>query len=171
MVGIPNEVAIWGSHYLFSPSGQPPLLAPVPPPSCPSQPASASGPTRQLVTNIYPSPSVTLATGVVSMTTMPSVTSSMSIPTSPSSPHIKISIASAIHSQPQTHADLQSKQENITMKMESPKGQETETQREVMSNTANQATRSDVAGSTQSSSPTSHSHPGKLILIQTAHVY
>ncbi|XP_072531630.1 protein capicua homolog isoform X2 [Salminus brasiliensis] len=150
-------------HTLVHPivAGQPPLLAPVPPPNCSSQPASASGPTRQLVTTIYPAPSVTLATGVVSMTTVPqSMASSTSTPTSPSSPHT-ISIASAVHSQPQIHTESQSKQEHVTMKIESTKGIESETQREtVLSNTASQAPPGVVAESSRVASPTSHSHTG-----------
>ncbi|XP_030267373.1 protein capicua homolog isoform X1 [Sparus aurata] len=54
--------------------GQPPLLAQGPPLSCQSQtpPGQASGAAgRQVLTAIYPAPTVALATGVVSMTTMP----------------------------------------------------------------------------------------------------
>ncbi|XP_044027823.1 protein capicua homolog isoform X2 [Siniperca chuatsi] len=54
--------------------GQPPVLAPAPPLSCQSQtpPGQASGTTgRQVLTAIYPAPTIALATGVVSVTTMP----------------------------------------------------------------------------------------------------
>ncbi|XP_076610256.1 protein capicua homolog isoform X2 [Chaetodon auriga] len=54
--------------------GQPPLLAPAPPLSCQSQtpPGQASGAAgRQVLTAIYPTPTVALATGVVSVTTVP----------------------------------------------------------------------------------------------------
>ncbi|XP_041663915.1 protein capicua homolog isoform X2 [Cheilinus undulatus] len=54
--------------------GQPPLLAPAPPLSCQSQtsPGQASGSTvRQVLTAIYPAPTIALPTGVVSVTTMP----------------------------------------------------------------------------------------------------
>ncbi|KAM7373567.1 hypothetical protein PAMP_008409 [Pampus punctatissimus] len=54
--------------------GQPPLLAPPPPLSC--QPQTPTGQTsatagRQVLTAIYPAPTVPLATGVVSVTTVP----------------------------------------------------------------------------------------------------
>lgn len=66
--------------------GQPPLLAPAQSPS-PSVPAPPAG--GQIVTAIYPpSPSVTMAAGVVSMTAVPpSVVYSLSSPSS-ASPHI-----------------------------------------------------------------------------------
>ncbi|XP_042362942.1 protein capicua homolog [Plectropomus leopardus] len=54
--------------------GQPPLLAPAPPLSCQSQtpPGQASGAAgRQVLTAIYPAPTVALPTGVVSVTTAP----------------------------------------------------------------------------------------------------
>ncbi|XP_070777470.1 protein capicua homolog [Enoplosus armatus] len=54
--------------------GQPPLLAPAPPLSCQSQtpPGQASGTAgRQVLTAIYPAPTVALATGVVPTTTTP----------------------------------------------------------------------------------------------------
>ncbi|XP_039973398.1 protein capicua homolog isoform X2 [Xiphias gladius] len=69
-------------------AGQPPLLATAHSPQ-PSTSAPASGSGGQIVTAIYPpSPSVTMATGVVSMTAVPpSVVYSVSSPSS-SSPHI-----------------------------------------------------------------------------------
>ncbi|CAJ1083012.1 protein capicua homolog isoform X2 [Xyrichtys novacula] len=54
--------------------GQPPLLAPAPPLSCQSQtpPGQASGTSvRQVLTAIYPAPTIALPTGVVSVTTVP----------------------------------------------------------------------------------------------------
>ncbi|KAG5264891.1 hypothetical protein AALO_G00259170 [Alosa alosa] len=69
-------------------AGQPPLLAPAPPPNCPSQPAVANGAPRQVLTAIYPAPSVTLATGMVSVATVPpnmTLAPSSSSPDSPSS--------------------------------------------------------------------------------------
>lgn len=72
--------------FCFVRPGQPPLLAPAQSPS-PSAPAPPTG--GQIVTAIYPpSPSVTVATGVVSMTAVPpSVVYSLSSPSS-ASPHI-----------------------------------------------------------------------------------
>ncbi|XP_071355433.1 protein capicua homolog isoform X2 [Trachinotus anak] len=70
--------------------GQPPLLAPAPPLSCQSQtPPGQNGATagRQVLTAIYPAPTVALATGVVSVTTMPpAVGASAQDVISPSSP-------------------------------------------------------------------------------------
>lgn len=68
--------------------GQPPLLATAQSPQ-PSTSAPASGSGGQIVTAIYPpSPSVTMATGVVSMAAVPpSVVYSVSSPSS-ASPHI-----------------------------------------------------------------------------------
>nr|XP_046274429.1 protein capicua homolog isoform X2 [Scatophagus argus] len=54
--------------------GQPPLLAPAPPLSCQSQtpPGQASATAgRQVLTAIYPAPTVALSTGVVPVTTVP----------------------------------------------------------------------------------------------------
>lgn len=93
----------------FFPPGQPPLLAPAHSPS-PSTSAPASG--GQIVTAIYPpSPSVTMATGVVSMTAVPpSVVYSVSSPSS-TSPHI-LSKHTATptpvnHPHPQLHLERQ----------------------------------------------------------------
>lgn len=87
--------------------GQPPLLAPAQSPS-PSASAPASG--GQIVTAIYPpSPSVTMATGVVSMTAVPpSVVCSLSSPSS-ASPHIlsKHTATSTTVTHPQVHLDRQ----------------------------------------------------------------
>ncbi|KAI5629741.1 protein capicua-like isoform X1, partial [Silurus asotus] len=117
-------------------AGQPPLLAQVPSTSCLPQ-SSASESNRQLVTTLYPGPSVTLATGVVSMTTTsPSVTSTMSVLTSPSSPHLKTSIASNTHLHSQTYTDSSPQ---VTLKMERLKRSEADTSREaVLSNTSGQ---------------------------------
>ncbi|XP_071764933.2 protein capicua homolog [Centroberyx gerrardi] len=92
-------------------AGQPPLLATAQSPQ-PSTPAPASGTGGQIVTAIYPpSPSVTMATGVVSMTAVPpSVVYSVSSPTSVS-PHILPKHTTApttiAHTYPQTHPDRQ----------------------------------------------------------------
>ncbi|KAI3358835.1 hypothetical protein L3Q82_015231 [Scortum barcoo] len=76
--------------------GQPPLLAPAPPLSCQSHtsPGQASGTAgRQVLTAIYPAPTVALATGVVSVTTVPpAVASPAQDVMSPSSP-----LATGIH--------------------------------------------------------------------------
>ncbi|CAB1333966.1 unnamed protein product, partial [Coregonus sp. 'balchen'] len=92
-------------------SAYPPLLAPVQSPTCPSlpsvpAPASASG--GQIVTAIYPSTSVTMATGVVSMATIPpSMVYTVSSPSSLSS-HIlsKHTFAPTTHTH--THTQPQS---------------------------------------------------------------
>ncbi|XP_068179726.1 protein capicua homolog isoform X2 [Antennarius striatus] len=90
-------------------AGQPPLIAPTPSPS-PSTSAPASG--SQIVTAIYPaSTSVTMATGVVSMTAVPpSVVYSVSTPSS-ASPHIlskhTASSTTVTHPHPQLHVDRQ----------------------------------------------------------------
>ncbi|XP_038566966.1 protein capicua homolog isoform X3 [Micropterus salmoides] len=90
-------------------AGQPPILATAQSPS-PSAPASGSG--GQIVTAIYPpSTSVTMATGVVSMTAVPpSLVYSVSSPSS-ASPHIlskHTATATAItHPHPQLHPDRQ----------------------------------------------------------------
>ncbi|XP_060905164.1 protein capicua homolog [Labrus mixtus] len=92
-------------------AGQPPLLATAQSPS-PSTSAPASGSGGQIVTAIYPpSPSVTMATGVVSMTAVPpSVVYSVSSPSS-ASPHIfskHTAIPTTItHPHPQLHTDRQ----------------------------------------------------------------
>lgn len=89
--------------------GQPPLLAPGQSP-LPSTSTPASG--GQIVTAIYPpSPSVTTATGVVSMTAVPpSVVYSVSNPSS-ASPHIlskyTATPTTVTHPHPQLHLDRQ----------------------------------------------------------------
>lgn len=99
--------ACWVSCFLHP--GQPPILATAQSPS-PSAPASGSG--GQIVTAIYPpSTSVTMATGVVSMTAVPpSLVYSVSSPSS-ASPHIlskHTATATAItHPHPQLHPDRQ----------------------------------------------------------------
>ncbi|KAK6326698.1 hypothetical protein J4Q44_G00023430 [Coregonus suidteri] len=93
-------------------TGQPPLLAPVQSPTCPSlpsvpAPASASG--GQIVTAIYPPTSVTMATGVVSMATIPpSMVYTVSSPSSLSS-HIlsKHTFAPTTHTHTQPQSDRQ----------------------------------------------------------------
>ncbi|CAN9513769.1 unnamed protein product [Ophioblennius macclurei] len=101
-------------------AGQPPLIATAQSPQ-PSTSAPASGSGGQIVTAIYPSsPSVTMATGVVSMAAVPpSVVYSVSSPSS-ASPHILPKHAATTpiaithphphphpHSHPQPHADRQ----------------------------------------------------------------
>ncbi|KAJ8334396.1 hypothetical protein SKAU_G00400350 [Synaphobranchus kaupii] len=84
-------------------AGQPPLLAPAQSPNCPpltSLSAPASGIGGQIVTAIYPPPSVTLAAGVVSVTTVPP--SGAYVASSPSSPHILPKHAHAPPADPQT---------------------------------------------------------------------
>lgn len=89
--------------------GQPPLLATAQSPQ-PSTSVPASGSGSQIVTAIYaPSPSVTMATGVVSMTAVPpSVVYSVSSPSS-ASPHILPkhtgSPATLTHPHPDRQAD------------------------------------------------------------------
>nr|XP_020466453.1 protein capicua homolog isoform X2 [Monopterus albus] len=90
-------------------AGQPPLLATAQSPQ-PSTSAPASGSGTQIVTALYPpSPSVTMATGVVSMTAVPpSVVYSVSSPSS-ASPHIlpkhTPSPATITHPHPDRQAD------------------------------------------------------------------
>ncbi|XP_044064775.1 protein capicua homolog isoform X2 [Siniperca chuatsi] len=92
-------------------AGQPPLLAAAQSP-LPSSSAPASGSGGQIVTAIYPpSPSVTMATGVVSMTAVPpSVVYSVSSPSS-ASPHIlskhTATPTTITHPHPQLHPDRQ----------------------------------------------------------------
>ncbi|KAJ8389450.1 hypothetical protein AAFF_G00119880 [Aldrovandia affinis] len=72
-------------------AGQPPLLAPAQSPNCPPlTPLSAptTGVGGQIVTAIYPPPSVTLATGVVSVTTVPPSVVYTMASSSPPSLHI-----------------------------------------------------------------------------------
>lgn len=135
-------------------SGQPPLLAQVPSPSCLPQ-STASETSRQVVTALYPGPSVTLATGMVSMTTTSqNVNSPLSVLTSPSSPHMNTSIASNVHLHSQTFTDAPSQ---VLLKMESLKRPEADTHQEaVLSNTSNQMEELGLLAS-----PTPHLHSGK----------
>lgn len=95
--------------------GQPPLLAAAQSPQ-PSTSAPASGSGGQIVTAIYPpSPSVTMATGVVSMAAVPpSVVYSVSSPSS-ASPHIlpKHTAPSSIitHPHPDRQTDRQTERQ------------------------------------------------------------
>lgn len=141
-------------HHSIYLAGQPPLLAQVPSPSCLPQ-SSASESSRQLVTALYPGPSVTLATGVVSMTTTSqNVTSPLSVLTSPSSPHMKPSIASNVHLHSQTYTHSPSQ---VPLKMESLKRPEADTHRDpVLSNTSSQMEELGLLAS-----PTPHLHSGK----------
>lgn len=134
-------------------SGQPPPLAQVLSPSCLPQ-SSASETSRQLVTALYPGPSVTLATGMVSMTTTSqNVTSPLSVLTSPSSPHTKTSIASNAHSHSQTYTDAPSQ---VTVKMEGLKRPEADTHREAV--LTNSSSQMEELG--RLASPTPHLHSG-----------
>lgn len=141
-------------HHSMCLSGQTPLLAQVPSPSCLPQ-STASESSRQLVTALYPGPSVTLATGVVSMTTTSqNVTSPLSVLTSPSSPHMKTSVASNVHLHSHTYTDSSSQ---VALKMESLKRPEADTHREaVLSNTSSQM---EELG--RLASPIPHLHSGK----------
>ncbi|KAK2864441.1 hypothetical protein Q7C36_003595 [Tachysurus vachellii] len=134
-------------------AGQPPLLAQVPSPSCLPQ-STASETSRQVVTALYPGPSVTLATGMVSMTTTSqNVTSPLSVLTSPSSPHMNTSIASNVNLHSQTFTDAPSQ---VLLKMESLKRPEADTHKEaVLSNTSNQMEELGLLAS-----PTPHLHSG-----------
>ncbi|XP_026173202.1 protein capicua homolog isoform X3 [Mastacembelus armatus] len=115
---VPSPLATLGFTALAPPgqtlvqpliAGQPPLLATAQSPQ-PSTSAPASGSGGQIVTAIYPpSPSVTMATGVVSMTAVPpSVVYSVSSPSS-SSPHIlpkhTATSSSVVHPHPDRQAD------------------------------------------------------------------
>lgn len=94
-------------HLCFIYPGQPPLLAPSQSPS-PSTSVPVSG--SQIVTAVYPpSPSITVATGVVSMTAVPpSVVHSVTSPSSASSHILSKHTAAATtvtHTHPQLHLD------------------------------------------------------------------
>lgn len=94
-------------HFCFMYPGQPPLLAPSQSPS-PSASVPVSG--SQIVTAVYPpSPSITVATGVVSMTAVPpSAVHSGSSPSSASSHILSKHTAAATtvtHTHPQLHLD------------------------------------------------------------------
>ncbi|KAK3525249.1 hypothetical protein QTP86_024932, partial [Hemibagrus guttatus] len=147
-------------------AGQPPLLAQVPSPSCLPQ-SSASETSQQLVTALYPGPSVTLATGMVSMTTTSqNVTSPLSVLTSPSSPHTRTSIASNVHSHSQTYTDVTSQ---VTVKMEGLKRPEADTQREaVLTNSSSQMEELGTNSGSRSGSPELPLSPQK-IKVQVEH--
>ncbi|XP_067093832.1 protein capicua homolog isoform X2 [Osmerus mordax] len=105
---VPSPLATLG-FTAIAPPGQPlmqPLIAGQPP--LPSAPSPVTGTTNQIVTAIYPpSPSVTLATGVVSMTTVPpSVVYTVSSASS-MSPHILPKHSPAPHPHTQPPADRQ----------------------------------------------------------------
>ncbi|XP_061573139.1 protein capicua homolog isoform X2 [Cololabis saira] len=115
---VPSPLATLGFTAIASPgqtlvqpliTGQPSLLATAQSPQ-PSTSAPASGSGNQIVTAIYPpSPSVTMATGVVSMAAVPpSVVYSVSSPSS-ASPHIlpkhTATPTTVAHSHAQSHPD------------------------------------------------------------------
>uniref|UniRef100_UPI0037E8C84F protein capicua homolog isoform X2 n=1 Tax=Semicossyphus pulcher TaxID=241346 RepID=UPI0037E8C84F len=101
--------------------GQPPLLAQAPPLSCQSQtpPGQASGAAgRQVLTAIYPAPTVALPTGVVSVTTVPPAVAApaqdMMKPSSPLATGVAGSPVAT--SQPNVAVEFESK---VEVKMES----------------------------------------------------
>ncbi|XP_008287602.1 protein capicua homolog isoform X2 [Stegastes partitus] len=96
--------------------GQPPLLAPAQPLSCqsqtsPGQTAANSG--RQVLTAIYPAPSVALATGVVSVTAVPpAVTAPAQDVINPSSP-LDAAVQGSATPQPSIGVEVEVKRENL----------------------------------------------------------
>ncbi|XP_051991642.1 protein capicua homolog [Xyrauchen texanus] len=135
-------------------ASQPPLLPPCQHPSGLSHPAPASTATRQLVTAIYPS--VSLAGGAVSVTSVPQNTASTaSIPVSSTSPQTKTSSTMT--------AQLQSQ---VNMQSDSERGPESRkvmgTQKEQpMSNDGHQTPPSGVEVSVQSTSTSGQHCEGK----------
>ncbi|KAM9384130.1 protein capicua homolog isoform 2-T2 [Pholidichthys leucotaenia] len=96
--------------------GQPPMLAPAPPLSCqsqtsPGQTAAATG--HQVLTAIYPAPTVTLAAGMVSVTTVPPAVAAPAPdtikPPSPVATGVRGSAAAT--PQPSMEADIEVKRE------------------------------------------------------------
>ncbi|TKS89081.1 Protein capicua -like protein [Collichthys lucidus] len=94
--------------------GQPPLLAPAPPLSCqsqtpPGQASEAAG--RQVLTAIYPAPTVALATGVVSMTTVPPAVAApaqdIMNPSSPMATGVQGSAAAAAAATPEPNVAME----------------------------------------------------------------
>ncbi|XP_070703142.1 protein capicua homolog [Pempheris klunzingeri] len=111
-----TAIAPTGQTLVQSIVGQPPLLSPAPPLSCQSQtpPIQASGTAgRQVLTAIYPAPTVALATGVVSVTSMPpAVAAPAQDVISPSSPLATGVQGSAVEtSQPNVAAEVELKVE------------------------------------------------------------
>ncbi|XP_029919437.1 protein capicua homolog isoform X2 [Myripristis murdjan] len=108
-------------------AGQPPLLAPAPPLSCQSQtpaqaPATSS---RQVLTAIYPAATVALATGVVSVTTMPPAAATPAQGTvNPSSP-LAMGVQGSVVAPPQPSVAVEVEQK-VEVKRESQPEAQTE---------------------------------------------
>lgn len=132
-------------------AGQAPLLATAQSPQ-PSTSAPASGSGGQIVTAIYPpSPSVTMATGLVSMAPVPpSVVYSASNPSS-ASPHIlpkHTSAPSAVtHLHPQPHPDRQVERHPPT---DRPAERQSDRQADVLAHSDRQVERQSTAGNSNS---------------------
>ncbi|KAJ8268376.1 hypothetical protein COCON_G00135480 [Conger conger] len=135
-------------------AGQPPLLAPAQSPNCP--PLTSSGVGGQIVTAIYPPPSVTLAAGVVSVTTVPP--GGAYAGSSPSPPHI-------LPKHPQTDR-LTDRPAHVQAEplAEPPTHSQTDRQGEGLASArppgASVAAPNGVAGPLQPRSPTLPSHMG-----------
>ncbi|XP_040900073.1 protein capicua homolog isoform X3 [Toxotes jaculatrix] len=136
-------------------AGQPPLLATAQSPQ-PSTSAPASGSGGQIVTAIYPpSPSVTMATGVVSMTAVPpSVVYSVSSPSS-ASPHIlpkhTATPATITHPHPDRQADRH-------LPLDRPADRQAERQTELLTHSDRQLERpTQISSSSSSVAPPSGS--------------
>ncbi|XP_030605178.1 protein capicua homolog isoform X2 [Archocentrus centrarchus] len=134
-------------------AGQPPLLAAAQSPQ-PSTSAPASGSGGQIVTAIYPpSPSVTMATGVVSMAAVPpSVVYSVSSPSS-ASPHIlpKHTATSSIITHP--HPDRQTDRHlPLDRPADRQTDRQTERQAELLTHSERQLERQTQTSSSNSSS-------------------
>ncbi|XP_059206662.1 protein capicua homolog isoform X2 [Centropristis striata] len=102
--------------------GQPPLLAPAPPLTCQSQtpPGQASGAAgRQVLTAIYPAPTVALPTGVVSMTAVPPALAAPAQDVmNPSSP-LATGVQGSAAATPQPHMALEDVELKVEVKKES----------------------------------------------------
>ncbi|KAM4567405.1 protein capicua homolog isoform 2-T2 [Fundulus diaphanus] len=134
-------------------AGQPPLLATAQSPQ-PSTSAPASGSGGQIVTAIYPpSPSVTMATGVVSMAPVPpSVVYSVSSPSS-ASPHIlpkhtAAAPSAASHLHPQPHPDRQADRHPAADRAAERQG---DRQGDILAHSDRQAERQNAASNSSSS--------------------
>uniref|UniRef100_A0AAY4DKW0 Protein capicua homolog n=1 Tax=Denticeps clupeoides TaxID=299321 RepID=A0AAY4DKW0_9TELE len=98
------------THPSFSPPvGPPPLLAPAPTPSCPSQPTAGPSAPRQVLTAMYPAPNVTLASGVVSVSVPPNASHTAPRTESPTPLHAGTSTPLSANTsvQAQSHANEQ----------------------------------------------------------------
>lgn len=142
-------------HLCFIYPGQPPLLAPSQSPS-PSTSVPVSG--SQIVTAVYPpSPSVTMATGVVSMTAVPpSVVHSVSSPSS-ASPHIlskhTAAATTVTHTHPQLHLERATERHvPLDRAADRPADRQTERQAEMLMQLDRQLERQGQTSSSSSSS-------------------